>query len=456
MVSLKGVVCTYPGEPEPCLQGLDLEAAEGECVLLTGPSGSGKSTAIHLLNGLFAQVLGGRVEGQAEIEGLCPVTTPMRELSRRVGTVFQNPGVQIFMPTVEDDVAFGCENLGLAPSDTRERRQAAMEAMGLAALARREVTTLSGGERQRLAIAGALAAGCRTLLLDEPLSDLDEAGRSEVVAALGGLRARGHTILLTEHRRDVLRGLADREVRIEGGRLAQPSADDDPLARRWPRRRRDGAGVAVEARDCAFSRPGMGRVLSGVDLCLRRGEVVALVGPNGSGKSTLLWALCGLLQPGLGTLEVLGVPRPRLRDLVGRVGLLLQNPDEQVLADSLGDEIAFGPRHLGLRVDVPAELAAVGLGYPPNRHPLSLSRGERQRLAAAAVLASSPELVLLDEPTSGLDRAAWMALMDRVVAATERQGATVVYATHEHEVVAAYADRVVELAGGRVTGDRAV
>ena len=211
---------------------------DGEWLLLAGPSGCGKSTLLYLLNGLIPHVLGGELTGDVRVDGVVPGQIPIREMSRRVGTVFQNPETQLFMLRVGEDVAFGCENLALPPSETHHRVERALAQLSLSAIQNQEVFKLSGGQKQRLAIAGALAMGCRTLLLDEPTSDLDECSRAELLAALGELHRAGHTILMTEHRLEGLTGLVDRVVTMEEGRIVSngsfPSAC--PQARKEPRR----------------------------------------------------------------------------------------------------------------------------------------------------------------------------------------------------------------------------
>lgn len=177
MIQLQGVSYTYPDSACPSLQGIDLTVPDGEWLLLAGPSGGGKSTLLYVLNGLIPHVLGGEVRGDVEVNGLVPANVPVRELSRRVGTVFQNSEVQLFMLRVGEDVAFGCENLGLPPVETQSRVERAITQLSLTSLRNQEVSSLSGGQKQRLAIAGALAMGCRTLLLDEPTSDLDDGSR---------------------------------------------------------------------------------------------------------------------------------------------------------------------------------------------------------------------------------------------------------------------------------------
>ena len=195
-------------------------------------------------------------------------------------------------------------------------------------------------------------------------------------------------------------------------------------------------------------------MLEDLSFRLRAGETVALLGDNGSGKTTLLKLLCGLLRPKQGHVVIAGKENPSLSDLVGEVGFLFQNPDEQLFADTVIEEIAFGPRNLSRSVDAERYLERLGLSRYRDAHPRSLSRGERQRLAAATVLAMQPKVILLDEPTTGLDRGAWAALMEFVVEGASNSGACVVFSTHHAEVVEAFASRVLTLSHGRIADDR--
>ena len=210
----------------------------------------------------------------------------------------------------------------------------------------------------------------------------------------------------------------------------------------------------VDFEDVTFAYPGRRPALEHLSFRLQTGEVVALLGPNGSGKTTLLKMLCGLLRTCQGRAVIVGKERPSVSDLVGEVGFLFQNPDEQLFADTVVEEIAFGPNNLSRPVELGRYLERLGLSRYRDEHPCSLSRGERQRVATASVLAMRPKLILLDEPTTGLDRHAWAALMEFVMEEADRFGACVVFSTHHAEVVEAFASRVLTLWQGRIIHDR--
>lgn len=432
VAATQGLTYRHAGAEQPALAGLDLRVEPGELLLLTGRSGSGKSSLLSCLNGLAPRVLGGAREGRVEVLGLDPANAPLAEVSRRVGTLFQNPAAQVFRDRVADDIAFGPENLGCEPAEVAARVDAMLAELDLRPLARRSAARLSGGQIQRVALAGMLAMRPGLLLLDEPTSDLDAASRLALRGIVTALRAQGHALIIGEHRLDGLRDLASRELHLEAGRPAEAPPDPVPPARR---RLNPALGDVVLAADgLACAHDPRGPVVAEVSLSLRRGEVVALRGANGSGKSTLLATLAGLLPTRAGVVLLEGRPLTP-RNQRARIGLLFQNPDEQVIERSVADELAG-------RTDVAERL---GLMAHWGQSPFRLSRGQRQRVALGALLARRPAVLLLDEPTSGLDQAAWVELLDLVLETAAEAGAGVLFATHHSEAADAFADRVIDL-----------
>ncbi len=436
----------YPKQDEASLRAVDL-AIEPGLTLVTGDSGGGKSTLLRLFNGLVPQFHGGRVSGRAEIGGLDPMRSPIPLLAQRAGLVFQDVETQSVYGSVEREIAFGLENLGVARAEMHERVDGTMAAMGIEALRGRRLSTLSGGERQRVALAAVLVLRPLLVALDEPTSQLDAAGAAAVLVACRDLAAEGRAVVLAEHRLGVVGPAADRTLTVAGGRVeaeiggraARPPATYDHLARAeavepaWELR-----GVAADP----AGRAALGRepVLHDVSLAGGRGEVVALIGPNGSGKTTLLRTLAGLLAPLAGT-----VGRP-----AGRTAYLPQNPGALLHLPTVRAEVALTLRRTRSTEAPETMLAAFGLERLADRYPRDLSSGERQRAALAATLAGSPTLVLLDEPTRGMDAAARRSLTAAVRELTAR-GSAVVLATHDAELAAQLADRTIELRGGLAT-----
>jgi energy-coupling factor transport system ATP-binding protein len=366
------------------------------------------------------------------------VRTPTRDLARDVGFVFQDPELQAVYPSVERDVAFGLENLGVAREEMLRRVGAALEMCGIAHLRSRAVGTLSGGERQRLALAGVLAMRPRLLVLDEPLSQLDPEGAAALLGALHAAVRGGTTALVAEHRHHLVLERADRWLLMAQGRVT-PCAPDGPVPPARAVSRHDApASAALSWRLHQVSAGPAGvAVLQDLDLAGGAGEVLALTGANGCGKTTLLRTIAGLLPPLAGSVE----RRP------GRIAYLPQNPSALLHRATVRSEIEWTLRRTQSTDRADALLEELGLAAVAERDPRDLSSGQRQRAALAAVLAGSPSLVLLDEPTRGMDGAARAALTAALVRVAGRGGSAVV-ATHDPQLVAAVATRVVELGDG--------
>ena len=450
MIAIDDFSFTYPGMDTPALQNISFRIETGEAVLIHGPSGSGKSTFLYCLNGLIPHIFAGTSLGSVRVNGFTPPEMPLREIAQTVGTVFQNPESQIFMMRVEDDVAFGCENLLLPREEIIHRRDEALRSMGLWDLRRRETFKLSGGQKQRLAISSIYAMGPRVFLFDEPTTDLDGAGRREFLKIIRTLKDEGKTIILVEHQYEDYLPLMDRIVTLENGRIAN---NGTPLNIPVTARKTTAApaGMVISLKEISFGYDRGSNVLNNIDMTIQRGEVVALKGDNGSGKTTLLKILGGILRPLQGKITILDVSGPTLESLVSHVGFLFQNPDEQLFAQTVAKEVAFGPSHLGKKAEVERYLDIAGLKAHPHRHPQTLSRGQRQILAVVSVMAMEPEILILDEPTTGLDSRSWHELFSLLYDFANRKG-TVIFSTH-NEHAASAATRWITLNNGRIISD---
>jgi energy-coupling factor transporter ATP-binding protein EcfA2 len=439
LAELDRLTYRYPGATEPALREVTLRVAGG-LTLVAGPSGGGKSTLLRVFNGLVPHFHGGQVSGRANLAGSNIIETRTRDLARHVGFVFQDPELQTVYATVDREVAFGLENAAVPAADIPARVAEALNDAGVAHLAGRAMRTLSGGERQRVALASALAMRPQMVVLDEPTSQLDDEGAGLVLAAARRVVSQGRTVIVSEHRLRALMAAADQLVTVDDGRVSLT----DPRGWREPRfspaaaARSSGGSEVVCISGAAAGFDGR-RVLEGVELAVRSGEVVALMGPNGGGKTTLLRLIAGLLSPIAGTVE----RRP------GRIAYLPQNPAALLHRPTVRDEVRFTIERSGEQEKPETILAELGLLDVAGRYPRDLSSGERQRAAVAAVLAGSPGLVLLDEPTRGMDARAAEALV-RLATRLRERGAAVVIATHDSDLRAAVADRVLMVAGGRV------
>jgi energy-coupling factor transport system ATP-binding protein len=500
MIRLTGVTYRYPEAMADALRGFDWQVAPGDFVLIAGRSGSGKSTLLRCLNGLAPHFYGGRFGGRVEVAGRDAVANGPAGMSDAVGFVFQDPEAQAVLPTVEEELAFGLENLGAPPPIMRRRVEEALDLLGIAHLRHREISTLSGGERQRVAVASVMALQPPVLALDEPTSQLDPLGAEEVLSALHRLNSElGVTIALAEHRLERVIGHADRLLYLPGP--GQPAIDGPvretlralplgpplvELGRRleWeplPLTIREGRRLAVnhrppalkprpavpagdppalELRGVSFaygdSRTGARRrpVLREISLRVEPGELVALMGRNGAGKSTLLRLVMGLLRAERGGVRVAGreVGRAETAEIARLAGYVPQQPALLLFADSVRAELEFTRRHHPDAPPAGPVLAALDLADLAERYPRDLSVGEQQRTALAAILAAGPRLLLLDEPTRGMDYA-HKADLARYLAALMAAGVAVVLATHDVELVARCADRVVILGDGELIAD---
>jgi len=471
-VRARGWGWRHAGRRAWALDGVDLAIEPGERVLLLGASGSGKST---LLAGI-AGVLGGAEDGEERGELLID-SEPAAGARGRAGLVLQDPETQLVMSRVGDEVAFGCENLGVPREETWARVGEALEAVGLDVPLDHATSRLSGGQKQRLALASVLAMRPGLLLLDEPTANLDPEGVGEVRDAVARLAERtGATLVVVEHRVSAWLDVATRVVVLgDGGRILADGAPRDVLEREgaaladrgvWvPGREPRPVPAPVAPGPALLAAAGLavGRagalVRDGIDLAVRAGEAVALTGPNGAGKTTLALTAAGLLPPLGGELHAEPAladglrPEPirwRSRELLPRIGTVFQSPEHQFLATTVRDELAVGPRALGLPEDEIARrvdelLDRLGLAALAAAHPFGLSGGQQRRLSVGTALATRPRLLVLDEPTFGQDARTWaelVALLDGLRA----EGAGLLVVTHDAPLVPALGAREERIA----------
>ncbi len=462
MIQVDNLTYTYAGEQAPALKDISFRVEAGECVCFTGHSGCGKTTLLLALKDLLHEgVLNGSVtfgDGTASRE----------EVLSLAGLVFQNAESQLLCATAFDEVAFGPENLLLPSAEINERIVEALTSVDLLDLGNRNVEHFSAGQKQRLCIAAVLSMRPRVLLLDEPTSQLDRKGRSDLLAVLRPLKKQGISILIAEHNIAPFMEIIDRYYLMSGGSITGIS---DQAPEQYPRRdipaipsRRRSAASAkdpvVKAEAVSVSYPGSGTILTDVTFDVAQGELVHLYGENGCGKSTLLKTLAGAIQPDAGNLSVANRNYPRAGGLMGAVALLFQNPQRQLLEDTVFEEVAFTLRRLELPDDeitrrVESALSACEATLLRDRLPLTLSFGEQHRVALASVIAPDPRLILLDEPFAGLDPTQRLRLLKILSSLREERGASIVIASHDPLPDPEWADRTVVMENGKIADGEA-
>lgn len=499
MITFDDVTISYASSDDPqtfappVLRNVNLTIPEGDLVLAVGRTGTGKSTLLGAINALVPHFTGGHLTGEVRIAGRSTVDNRPRDLADLVGFVGQNPLQSFVTDRVEDEIAYGMEQLGLAPQAMRKRVEETLDLMGIADLRRRPLLDLSGGQQQRVAIAAVLAAQPRVVVLDEPTSALDPTAANDVLSAITTLvHEVGLTVVLAEHRLERVSQVADQVAWLPGdgsvdlGPTAEVLSRCDvapplsALARRlaWAKvpgsvrdARRQVQAERIEIAPAPVEQPlpdepvaahltglsvhyGEVIAVNSVDLDFTAGTVTALMGRNGAGKSSLLWAIQGAI-PSSGVVEVRGQdPRKLDADKVG--GLVTLVP--QTAADLLylptveaectqADQESHVPEGTTRAI-----LDRLGSDLPGDRHPRDLSEGQRLSLVLAIQLTSEPALVLLDEPTRGLDYA-MKAQLARLVAQIADSGAAVVISTHDVEFAAASTQRTIVMADADVVAD---
>ena len=460
MISFEHVSFGYDGSRET-LAGLNAAIRPGECVLLCGASGCGKTTVTKLINGLIpAFTPGCRLEGRVEVDGLDPGTTPMYELARKVGSVFQNPKSQFFNLDTDSELAFGLENEGRPPEEIRRRVADTVEALHLQELQRRSIFSLSGGQKQLLAFGSVYAMGPEVFVLDEPTANLDQEAIARLHDQIAGLKRQGRTVVIAEHRLYFLTDLIDRALYLRDGVLERTFTREQfcaltdgarealglrtliPADCTLPTVAPAGAkeGLSVEGLTCAYRKEPP--VFQALSFSARPGEVVAITGPNGVGKTTLSRCLCGLIREQTGQIRLDGRPLNR-KERQRAAFCVMQDVNHQLFSDSVWGECRMSAPDAP---DSTVEGVLDSLHLLPfrERHPMSLSGGQKQRLAVATALLSEKPILIFDEPTSGLDYAR-MVEVSGVIRNLAQQGRIVLVVTHDREFMQRSCDRVLRL-----------
>lgn len=477
MIELKNVSFSYGADDaHRAIDGISLQVPDGTCTILCGRSGSGKSTVMRVVEGLAPGFFPGRREGSVHVAGKDPHAMSPSEKARLIGGVFQDPRSQFFMSLVRDEIVFAAENVGCDEDWARRRLASSAETFGVADLLDRRVDELSSGQKQRVAIAAASFLAPSALVLDEPTSNLDESGIEALVASVGRLKDQGIAILICDHRLHEYLPIADRYVHISEGRVAHEWTGEEFSAlscatlREWGLRH-PGIGlpvvsspgiVGVDRRPTALSPEVVGThglslhsltvaydksepCVTDVSLAIPRATVCGVLGKNGVGKTTLAKVICGLRKQTSGVVEIGG----NILDMARRRAccyMVMQDPDYQLYAESVACELAMGRNGRLSESIVTEALEAFGIEGLAQRHPASLSGGEKQRVTLAAAYCADSEIVLLDEPTSGLDADGLVAVSSWVRKLAER-GKTVLVVTHDRLLCRLSCDETLRIEG---------
>jgi len=495
LLEIEGLTFRYRRASEPAIRDLTLTVERGEVLLVAGPSGCGKSTLIRAINGLIPHSYSGELSGNVRIDGRPTTDLRLRDIARTVGTVLQDPAKQIVGATVEAELAFGPENLGVPRSEILDRIGSVMDRAGIGNLAGRETFALSGGERQLLAVGGILMLRPTLYVVDEPLANLDPATAGRLLGILRALADDGAAIVIVEHRvEEALDLMPDRVLYLDSGinqylgpvdgflRIADPHAVKLPFDVVLDRAREDARSNGAEAApaDAAESSGGIHDdgpprlafrdvhagygdrpVLRGINASFRRRETVAVLGPNGSGKTTLFRTAMRLLEPTSGTIEVDGSPiaTKTVSQLATVFGYVFQSPSQMLFARTVREELAFGPRNLGrdpatfdtIIDEALGRTALADLEGIRERAPLTLSFGQQKRLALAIALCLQPPTLILDEPSAGQDHRTANGFLAAVSSIPGLESLYLI--THDVDLALTHADRILLMRDGELVAD---
>ena len=473
MIGFEQVSFGY-GEKQETLSHVSATVACGECVLLCGASGCGKTTVTKLINGLIpAFTPGCRLEGRVEVDGLDPAKTPMHQLARKVGSVFQNPKSQFFNLDTDSELAFGLENAGCPPEEIHARVAETVEALGLESLCGQSIFSLSGGQKQLLAFGSVYAMGPDIFVLDEPTANLDQEAIARLHDEIAGLKRQGRTVVIAEHRLYFLTDLIDQAWYIRQGSLSRRFTREEFQRLTDEERERlglrtlssapctlppakpagSGEGLSVEGLTCAFQkREAVFRELS---FSVRPGEVVAVTGPNGVGKTTLSRCLCGLLREQAGTVRLHGRPLGR-KERQRAAFCVMQDVNHQLFTEDVLDELLLSMGGEDEKADTARAkeiLNSLDLLDKVKLHPMSLSGGEKQRVAIGSAIASDKKILIFDEPTSGLDYRHMLEVSDNLNRLKE-MGKSLFLITHDPELIYKCCTYLLFIQGSKVLWHR--
>ena len=448
-IRLKEVSFKYDGAKENVLENINLTVEYGETVLLSGVSGEGKSTLLSIINGVIPFVNSGEFSGSVEIDGKDVTKLKISERSKLIGTVLQNADEQIIYDLVNEEIAFGCENLNIASEEIDRRIERFTTLMQIEKNAKTK--TLSGGQKQRLITASTLAMEQKIIILDEPLANLDTHTAHILLKALRNLANSGYAVLIVEHRLDVVKNYIDKVMRIKNKQLFTSTDINDLNSGIKTIPHADGSllGKVLIKGEKLFFAAGDRNIIDGLDIEIRAGERIVLLGENGCGKTTLMRMLARLNKPNDGALsQTITKSKKANSKWFSKVGYVYQNPTYQLFMPTLLSEISFKAKSEETAREM---INAFGLSGLEQRHPQSLSEGQKRRASIAAVCASEPTVLFLDEPTVGQDYKNLCKTVETVNNINKNLGTAIVTVTHDKRCAGALADRVLIMENGKIS-----
>ena len=463
MIDFQNVYFSYK-DGELTVKDISFSINPGECVILCGRSGSGKSTILRTVSGLAPVFYEGFLQGKIEVDRQIPAELESVNRAKLFGVVFQDPRSQFFMNTVQDEICFAAENIGVPSKKIREMLHEVSNFVGIEGLLSRNIDELSSGQKQKVAIASSLILQPKVLILDEPTSNLDAQGAKTLVEIIKKIKGRGIAIIISEHRFDVFKEAADRFLYIDRGKLNKiwtreefENLSDEKLSSLGLRPKmvvknsnihvKTDKDLLLDIHSLSFHYKKTREGIDNINLQLYRGEVVSLLGNNGAGKTTLCKVISGLLKENSGTIEYKGkISNCNLRNKF--CYFVMQDADYQLYSDSVAGEIVFGKKVTEkLKQDLIESLNAFKLMALKDRHPASLSGGEKQRVTLAAAYCSDVDIYILDEPTSGMDGDGLRAIIKWVKLLAEK-GKIVIIITHDLLLAEATSNKFIYLEEG--------
>lgn len=470
MISIRNVSFSYSGTGQGKIENINLDISKGSCVLLCGRSGCGKTTITRLVNGLIPYFYEGNLTGTVTVDGMNIAETPMYKIAEKVGSVFQNPRSQFFNSDTDSEIAFGMENMSWSLKKMLERIKQTTNDINIENLCKRNISQLSGGEKQKVAFASVYAMTPNIFVLDEPSSSLDVDAIQDLRDLLLLLKNNGKTILISEHRLYFLKGLIDRAIYIEEGRIQKEYTPEElfsisdgerikkglrslDLTHEFPTEEKNRNVInclRINGENIWWEKE---KLLSEITFSAARGDIIGVIGHNGSGKTTFSRTICGLHKYHNGE-YFWEDKRVNDKERLKLCYMVMQNVSYQLFSDTVERESCFGIKNPDKEL-ANRTLAELGLYSYLDRHPNTLSGGQKQRLAVAVSMICNKELLVFDEPTSGLDYDSMCQVSD-LIKKLAAQGKVIFVVTHDYEFLTITCNRILHLDEGKLTEDYAL